>query len=902
MAGDTLKANELIQGADQLAKEMAALNKEFKETINLMIEGQKVFNKQAKSQSDVAKRTEKVKKVTSELEKIQNRANKVTLETVRATEDLRKKRKDLTDQIRKEQGTFKKSTSLFKGMVKSLASVAGAYIGIQTAIRALRGAFNTIKDFTKENAVLASVLGKTRKETKALADEAIRLGATYPVMAKEVLELETAYARLGFSQKEILDLTEATVVGAIALNSELEETAELTGAVVNTFDEFSTVDAPEIMDIMALATNKSALSFEKLNVALPIVGGAANAAGVNFTQLTALLGKLADAGIDTSSSATSLRNIFIESAKQGLSYGQILDKISTDQDKLTAANDEFGKRAAVSAVTLSKNIDGIRDLDTALQDAGGTAERMAKEQMNTLDGAVKGLSSAYESLILSFKNTEGGISNLINMLTGLLRNHSAVTDVLKENIAAFTDIGSSIKGLLTTLGFLNEETEESSSLMKTWGIVFKVITTPLRLLGLGIQFVIEKITLLIEKLQPAIDKLKLFAEGVKNAIGFIKGKFTKDGKDIEKASDELTEKIIENEKKITSTIKTENSIRATERDKEVQKNIKRLQKELAAKEALFAKAKEDSDALADSLVDEEMKLADEEIERLANQLDEEFKLQQEAAEKEIELEKEKQGRKAEVRDAALEAAGQIVSDRLTAGIDEDLARSQAAADAEQEILKDKLDKGLISEQEFAKKSAAIDLKSRQEAAKAEKKKALFDIAINTIIAIAKTFATLGWPAGIAGAAVMAAIGGAQAAAVASKPIPKFAEGEIDIKGNRHSHGGIKAEIEGGESVINREGTANAKGLLTAINKGLIKDSDMLLPNAGKIFSGADSSELVREHNATIIGMDKLINEQKLTRKAISNQPKHITQTTWAGQKYMIDKVNSRTTYLENYFG
>ena len=61
----------------------------------------------------------------------------------------------------------------------------------------------------------------------------------------------------------------------------------------------------------------------------------------------------------------------------------------------------------------------------------------------------------------------------------------------------------------------------------------------------------------------------------------------------------------------------------------------------------------------------------------------------------------------------------------------------------------------------------------------------------------------------------AALTAAQVGIIASQ---KFAEGEVDIKGASHSRGGINAEIEGGESVINKRSTSKYKGLLEAINQ------------------------------------------------------------------------------------
>lgn len=293
---------------------------------------------------------------------------------------------------------------------------SGSIGGIALLTRGISNAFRTITGFQQAGAELAAVLGKTRAETADLSKEAIRLGSITAKTATEVTQLQQAFARLGFSQGEILNLTGATISGSIAMNGELASTAELVGAVVNSFDNFSSLDASEIIDQLSLSTSKSALNFEKLQTSLPIVSGAANAAGVPFTELLALLGKLSDAGIDASTSATALRNIFIESAAQGRDYKDLLGDVAGSTDKLTKSNELFGKKGAVQAVILSKNIDLVKDLDGVLRDAGGTAQQMADEQLNTLSGSLTLLSSAWDGMILSFENGEGAFGKAIKLM------------------------------------------------------------------------------------------------------------------------------------------------------------------------------------------------------------------------------------------------------------------------------------------------------------------------------------------------------------------------------------------------------------------------------------------------------------------------------------------------------
>ena len=289
----------------------------------------------------------------------------------------------------------------------------GLYVGLSSLLLLFGNSIKVFADFEQANASLAAVMNTTTQANKDLAIDAKRLGATTAKTAAEVVGLQEAFARLGFEKTAILNMTEATISGSIAMKSELSDTAELVGAMVKSFDSFSSIDAPDIIDKLTLSTQKSALNFEKLQTALPTVAGAANAAGIPFTKLLALLGKLSDAGIDASSSATSLRNIFLDSKKRGHSYEQILKNIYENQDKLTASYDEFGRRGSISGVVLAQNLEGIDKLDVALQNAGGTAQKAADKQLNTLTGRMTILKSAWEGYVLSLDDGTGKFSNFL---------------------------------------------------------------------------------------------------------------------------------------------------------------------------------------------------------------------------------------------------------------------------------------------------------------------------------------------------------------------------------------------------------------------------------------------------------------------------------------------------------
>lgn len=118
------------------------------------------------------------------------------------------------------------------------------------------------------------------------------------------------------------------------------------------------------------------------------------------------------------------------------------------------------------------------------------------------------------------------------------------------------------------------------------------------------------------------------------------------------------------------------------------------------------------------------------------------------------------------------------------------------------------------------------------------------IGIDTAVAIIKTFAEFGWPAGIVPAALMAAIGATQLANVR-----KFKDGEVGIDGpGTSTSDSIPAWLSRGESVINADATKNSRNLLEAINDRKIDDRilQVAASNGGRQVNVFDDSRLIKE--------------------------------------------------------
>lgn len=319
------------------------------------------------------------------------------------------------------------------------------FFGAFAFVAAMGGAIKIVSNFQQANADLSSVLTNVSKyELMQMSESAKALGLTTARTATQVVGLQTELAKLGYTTPEILQMTGAMVRGSIAMDASLERTATLGGAMIRTFDNFKAADTPRIMDQMTLATLDTALSFEKLETMLPIVAGAANAVHVPFTKLLALLGKLSDAGIDPSSSATALRNIFIDSKRRGHDFEQVLANIQKKADRLTPAFNKFGKRGAVSAVVLANKLREVNAADLRYQfESSGVAAEAAAKRLNTFQGSLTLLKAAYQGFILTIDDGTGKYSATLKKIVDVTRGMLLMAAGTKEAMDAFGQLDSS---------------------------------------------------------------------------------------------------------------------------------------------------------------------------------------------------------------------------------------------------------------------------------------------------------------------------------------------------------------------------------------------------------------------------------------------------------------------------
>lgn len=329
--------------------------------------------------------------------------------------------------------------SMIKGMVGAQAVISG----IQKLIGLFKSGVQSIVDFEAANSKLAAILGTTSSNIKDLTADAQRLGAATKYTASEATNLQIELAKLGFSRKEILQSTEGILKFAQATGADLPEAAALAGAALRMFDA-ETSETERYVSAMAVATTKSALSFSYLQTAMPIVGPVAKAFNFQIEDTLALLGKLADAGFDASMSATATRNILLNladgSGKLAKALGGPvntlpelvagLKKLKEQGVDLNTTLELTDKRSVAAFNAFLTAADKIVPLREQITGVTSELNDMANTMGENVQGAIAGLSSAWEAFMLSFMNSTGPAKSFLDFLARGIRN---VSNELKDN-------------------------------------------------------------------------------------------------------------------------------------------------------------------------------------------------------------------------------------------------------------------------------------------------------------------------------------------------------------------------------------------------------------------------------------------------------------------------------------
>jgi hypothetical protein len=193
-------------------------------------------------------------------------------------------------------------------------------------------------------------------------------------------------------------------------------------------------------------------------------------------------------------------------------------QINSASDKNAASLALFGKRGATVGTILSETSVDVANLEAKLNDAGGAAKEMADKQLNTLNGALDLLKSAWEGFILDLEEGTGVFAGLKDVIFFVAKNLKTIIKVVSTAAAVFI----SYKAIIIATNVATRAFAVAQKLLAiaqgTSTAATGASTVAMRLFNAVVKA--NPVGLLITVLGAAVTAFSLFSDGARNgALG-----------------------------------------------------------------------------------------------------------------------------------------------------------------------------------------------------------------------------------------------------------------------------------------------------------------------------------------------------------------------------------------------
>jgi TP901 family phage tail tape measure protein len=364
--------------------------------------------------------------------------------------------------LKRGESGAKKTGGAFSGLGGKIIIANQALELAGKALRPLIKGFSFVvregMEFTAQMSTVRSISKLTAEEFEALSDEAKRIGETTIFTATQAARGMEELSRAGLSATDTLEVTAQAMNLAAATGSELSEAARVTAIQFSLFKD-SIDSAEEIVDLMVQTTASAPINFEQLSKSLEISSGLASSLGIEFDDLTDIIGVMGEAGFRSEKAGTALNMALARLLKPVPEVTKALDRLGIAQEDVNPKFVEFrdivdrlNKAHATEADILTilgqesgpKFVKMIKDGAVALdnfekkQKAANTASEAASIRQDNLTGDITEFLSALSGLALKiFEELEAPLRSFVKFATSFIRDTKRVffgIEELKEEI------------------------------------------------------------------------------------------------------------------------------------------------------------------------------------------------------------------------------------------------------------------------------------------------------------------------------------------------------------------------------------------------------------------------------------------------------------------------------------
>jgi len=333
--------------------------------------------------------------------------------------------------------------------------------------------------FERQLDAVGSVSRANAEEMKALSQETQRMGIVSKFTATQAAEGAEILARAGARPTEIIAGLSGVMNAAAADAIDMDTAANAIAISVKGLGlEWN--KANHIADVLALTSASANTNITLLTESFTYGVPAAKVLGIELEELSALFGKMGDAGLKGSIAGTAFSNMMVHLAKPNEAsiamlkkwnvslteadgtlrkVSSIVDDVSRNLDKMpkvtdraAAAAEIFGLRGMKGynalAVQGKAAIDKLEDSLMKASEGVGAAEEMANRRLSNFLGQMVLLTSALEGFAIQFFETM--LEPFTGILTTIKDKVTSIVEVMKalsETIEGSSDYFKKINDL-----------------------------------------------------------------------------------------------------------------------------------------------------------------------------------------------------------------------------------------------------------------------------------------------------------------------------------------------------------------------------------------------------------------------------------------------------------------------
>lgn len=357
-----------------------------------------------------------------------------------------------------------------------------------------------------ENAMssVAAISGAAGTDFEKLSKKAEQMGASTKYTATEAADAMQYMAMAGWKTEDMLSGIDGIMNLAAASGSDLAQTSDIVTDALTAFGK-KAKDSGEFADVLAAASANANTNVDLMGETFKYVGSVAGAMGYSIQDIALATGLMANSSIKGSAAGTALRATITRMAKPteessmamsalGLSltdangnmesFGEIMKDMRkgmqgmTEDEKASYAAMLGGQEAMSGLLAIANASDeDFNKLSDAINNAAGSAEKMADIKMDNIQGDVTKLQSSLEGLgITAFQqvndNFRGFVQNIKNAVDELNQKLSD-GKYIEKAIQWVEKLGSAFKdgGLEGGLKEIGDLLDGTGDKVKTFGAV-----------------------------------------------------------------------------------------------------------------------------------------------------------------------------------------------------------------------------------------------------------------------------------------------------------------------------------------------------------------------------------------------------------------------------------------------